>query len=363
VVCKLTADHSLTWVVDLYGMTGMTLQEIMGLRYCFYKTALFFMTRHCPLRCRHCAVEAGPDLHETVPINEVRPWLRDMEKARAVELIAISGGEPFAKPAVLWEMLKEARDCGFRTVVITSGFWATSIDRARKILRSMPPISALEISADQFHEEWVPTERIRHAAVAALEEGTAVIIGTADYNGSYKEKASSILGDCLLEQVEFLENDVHAVGRALRNRLVPYDLSDDLPGGGCGALCAPVIRYDGNVLACCQNEIVYEDDHALWLGNMNREKFRDIYERANTHYLIQALRTVGPKGIVELAQEHHWDWKPRRYKNGNICDLCRDIIASPQLLRSFEAFAGEDEAFQHQIAVSRFLKYAEVVPV
>ncbi len=338
----------------------MTLQEIMHLRYGFYKTVLFFMTRNCPLQCSHCAVEAGPDFHETVPVSRLNQWFQGMKKTGSVELVAISGGEPFARPAVLSEMLKEARDCGFITVVVTSGFWATSVDNARKVLRSLPPISALEISADQFHEEWVPTERIRNAAISALEEGSAVIIGTADYDGSYKERVSAILGDSLLKQIEFLENEVHPVGRALKNRLVPREFSDDLPEGACGTLCAPVVRYDGNVLACCQNEIIYQDDHALWLGNLNLENFQDIYARVDNHYLIQALRTIGPKGIVELAKEYHWDWKPRRYIKNNICDLCKDIISSPGLLRSFEAFAG-DKAFQHQIAIGRFLKYAEVM--
>jgi hypothetical protein len=87
-----------------------------------------------------------------------------------------------------------------------------------------------------------------------------------------------------------------------------------------------------------------------------------MYERANSDYLIQALRTIGPEGIVAIAREHHWGWKPTKYRKDDICDLCRDILASPQLLQSFEAFAGRDQAFQQEIAVCRFLKYGEAVP-
>ena len=321
------------------------------------------MTRNCPLKCRHCAVKAGPKYHETIPIDKVEQWLKGVKEAGNAELIAVSGGEPFAKAKVLAEILRCAHDFGFKAVAITSGFWATNIGNARKVLSSLPSFTALEISADKFHEECIPIERIRYAAFAALERGMTVIIGTADYPGDfYKDRLYETLGDDLLRKIEFLENNVHAVGRALENRLVPTEYSHDLPEGACDGLCAPVIRYDGNILACCHNEIIYQDNHSLWLGNLNRESFHEIYERANGNYLIQALRTIGPKGIVDIAAEEGWEWKPRLYRKGNICDLCKDIISSPNLISRFEEYA-RDKAFRYEIAIARFFRYGEAMQV
>jgi pyruvate-formate lyase-activating enzyme len=338
------------------------LQSIMEQRYTFYRTALFMMTRECPLRCRHCSIEAGPDHHECMPIDRIDAWVKGVSETGTVDILAVSGGEPFVRLDVLGEIFTCANRHGLKALVVTSGIWAAGIARAKKVLDSLPEFFALEISADEFHEEFIPLERIRDAAAAAVEKGIQVIIGLVQYrDAGFKDRLYTKLGHDLLKEVEFLENTVKPLGRAQKNRLVSPGQEEKLPTGSCRLLAAPVVRYDGRVMACCNDSLVYADDHCLWLGDLNNESFADIHRKAQESILIQALRTIGPKGIVDIALEEGWDWKPRHYDKGNICDLCRDIIFSPSLLSRFDAYM-KDEAHRHEIIMARFFKYGEVMP-
>ena len=341
----------------------ITLEEIMKLRQSFYKTLLIFMTRKCPLRCRHCSVEAGPEYHESISLNIFESLMEGVKETGIVEMIAISGGEPFTQLDLLAEILSSVANRGLKAVVITSAFWASSFKDARRMIDHLPSFTALEISADEFHEEFFHIERVKYAVAAALERDLKVIIGLTNYRtDSFKNRLYEMLGSDLLEEVEFLENKVQPVGRAKRNFLVPIEYTQELPEGACRGICSPVVRYDGNVMACCQDEFIHTNDHCLWLGNLYKNSFTEIYQKANNSFFIQALRTIGPKGIIDIGIKERWQWRPRMYRKAHICDLCRDIIFSPYLISMFEEHA-KDATFRHEIVIGRFLKYGEVMQV
>jgi hypothetical protein len=351
-------------ISEVFGVKEtLSLQKIMEKRYSFYRTVLFLMTRECPLHCRHCSIDAGPDHHECMPLDRIDPWLKGIKETGTVDILAVSGGEPFVRRDVLGEIFFCANRYNLKALAVTSGIWAASIAQAKRVLDSLPEFFALEISADEFHEEHIPLERIRNAATAAVEKGIKVIIGLVHYrDAGFKDRLSAVLGNDLLKEVEFLENTVKSVGRAQKNCLVSPEYVDHLPMGSCRLLAAPVVRYDGRVMACCNDNCMHVDDHCLWLGDLNTESFVDIHRKADKSLLIQALRTIGPKGVIDLVVEEGWEWMPRHYDKDSICDLCRDIISSPRLVSRFDACM-EDNACRNEIAVGRFLKYGEVMPV
>lgn len=340
----------------------LTLSGIMEQRYTFYRTVLLLMTRTCPLSCRHCSIDAGPDHGECMPRSAIDPWLKGIRETGTVDIVAVSGGEPFVKREVLAEICSSAARHGLKPLVVTSAFWARDKASARSVLDSLPPFFALEISADEFHEEHIPLERIRNAALAAVERGVKVIIGLVHYrDSSFKDRLCRTLGSNLLREIEFLENTVKPLGRAEQNGMVEKELSEELPSGSCRLLSAPVVRYDGRVMACCNDSLILKDDHCLWLGDLGSESFAEIHKKAEQSFLIQALRTMGPKGVFEIAAAQGWKAGRASYDRDNICDLCRDIVSSPELPGLFER-ALEDETRRSEIAIGRFLKYGEVMP-
>jgi hypothetical protein len=79
--------------------------------------------------------------------------------------IHIGGGEPFGDVERLLAIVRSARDAGLSGVgyVETGGFWATSESLVRQRLAALRDggMRQLAISADPYHQEFIPPQRVR----------------------------------------------------------------------------------------------------------------------------------------------------------------------------------------------------------
>jgi hypothetical protein len=89
------------------------------------------------------------------------------------EGVHIGGGEPFLRFDHLLDVLRAAREAGLDGVgyVETSGFWATDPELARHRLAQLAAagMRQLSVSADPYHQEFVPPERVRLLVAASRE--------------------------------------------------------------------------------------------------------------------------------------------------------------------------------------------------
>jgi len=119
------------------------------------------VTDWCPARCRHCYVSSGPDGTAWMTVEVAAAHLAALVRLGvAAEGIHIGGGEPFGDFERLLEIVRAARAVGY---VETNGFWATETDVVRRHLRTLAEagMMQLSISADPYHQEFVPPERVR----------------------------------------------------------------------------------------------------------------------------------------------------------------------------------------------------------
>jgi len=342
----------------------MMIEKLIPLRFGFYKLIYIRPTQFCPLSCRHCCGSFGFDKKDTATTEDLRKWVHSVGTTECVEWIGIEGGEPFAVLSELRVLLSNAQEYGLSTGVLTSAFWALNDREAKNILSKIPLISFLVISADEFHEEFVPLARIAYALEAGLERGSAVglqICKGPNYE-AFMERLHFELGENLLNQVDILITPLQYIGRARNLVSFSGELEKSLPEGRCLFLGTPVIREDGAFVACCQQEVVLNDVPVLFhLGNMNSKSIIDFMSYVDSDVFLQTLRVYGPKFIAQKAVEHRWNWQPAEYRFDNICELCINLTLNPQVVESFRNHYDNPE-YRHEIALARLACYGETWP-
>lgn len=86
------------------------------------------LTNLCNLRCRHCCVCAGPRFKDELRNREVLKLIKQFAELKGEELV-ITGGEPFLRRKLLYQIIKEARSYGIRKIIIeTNGTLITKED-------------------------------------------------------------------------------------------------------------------------------------------------------------------------------------------------------------------------------------------
>ncbi|MFQ5838093.1 MAG: radical SAM protein [Thermoplasmata archaeon] len=115
----------------------------------------FLLTYTCNFECDHCFVYSSPRAKGTFTLNQIRQVYDQLVRLGAIEWVYFEGGEPFLFYPLMLEGIRVAHDMGFKTGIVTNGYWATSVKDAELWLGPLCDlgVSDLNISDDAFHYE------------------------------------------------------------------------------------------------------------------------------------------------------------------------------------------------------------------
>lgn len=86
------------------------------------------LTNSCNLRCKHCYASAGAPLKDELEDHEFLRLIEQFAELKGEQLV-ITGGEPFLKRKLLYQMIKKAREHGIKKIYVeTNGTLITSED-------------------------------------------------------------------------------------------------------------------------------------------------------------------------------------------------------------------------------------------
>ena len=140
------------------------------------------LTYGCTFECDHCFLYCSPRATGTFTRARLAALLDDAAKLGSVEWIYFEGGEPFLYYALMLEGLGMARDIGFKTGIVTNGYWATSPEDAEIWLRPLLELGVADISMsdDWFHGGDDGEAPVKAAIAAAGKLGLAKSVISVD---------------------------------------------------------------------------------------------------------------------------------------------------------------------------------------
>ncbi len=132
------------------------------------------LTYWCNARCASCYLCSAPGADAWMSVEDGLAFWEGLQSASPHGCrIHISGGEPFGRWETLIELARRAHRAGLGPLeaVETNAFWARDEKVVRERLRALDAagMGRLTISADPYHQQYVPIERVRLAARVAAE--------------------------------------------------------------------------------------------------------------------------------------------------------------------------------------------------
>jgi hypothetical protein len=140
----------------------------------YWSSAGLILTYSCNARCASCYVCCGPERTEWMSTDDaLAAWRELIEASPHGCRIHLAGGEPFGDWPRLIDLCRRAAEAGLPPPekVETNAFWATDerIVRERAEALRDVGVGTLVISADPYHQQFVPIGRVRLAARVAGE--------------------------------------------------------------------------------------------------------------------------------------------------------------------------------------------------
>ncbi len=337
----------------------LSLKSIFKFAFKFHSLTYISLTQKCPIRCRHCFVDSGPDRTESVDETDFDAFLVRLCASRKTELVLFSGGEPFSHPNALRNGLRRCQEAGVLTIVGTSGYWGRNPAHAKRFLERFPGIDFLWFSTDIFHEEFVSLDILRNAILTSqslgIPCGLQIAENTPD-NSDFIRRLQASIGDDLPGEHWYV-TPLSALGRA--NEEATEELAqrpDSGPGRVdkfCPWLSSPWVHEDGRIVACPNTEAHESGAAGLLLGRIGDTDWSEISSKAERDGFLHLMRTLGPAAIFDLFPDMKPDQSPK-----TICDDCLHVARNSGFVARVRA-AAQDAELGARIGLMRAAYYGE----
>ncbi|MCP4201198.1 MAG: radical SAM protein [bacterium] len=266
-----------------------------------YTTLGLMLGYGCNARCRSCLWGDLLNRKDRMSAEDACAWVDQAYGLGELRLVGFSGGEPFVFLETMKEVMRYAKETyDLPSVAVTNAFWAKTPRAAREQLGALYDLGLrqLLLSVDDFHQEWIPLERVRNALEASRELGIAptlqcVVTASSKKLSHYLEALGVKEGD----EVMASEVPCAPIGFAAGLSASEFPQHSEIPCDYCSLLQTLIVRPEGSVHLCCGPAFTIP---VLDVGNIREEPLEEIIERAEWNPLYNALALDnGPGGRVK----------------------------------------------------------------
>jgi len=314
------------------------------------------VTDYCPARCRHCYVSAGPDGKRWMTADAARGHFAALRRLGvSADGVHIGGGEPFGRGTEadfdrLQAIVRAARQAGLDGVgfVETGGAWVSEgearatadpcdppLPRRARTARAREWLSALAeagmrqlaISADPYHQEFIPAERVRLLYTVArdvLPSGGVRarrwrwLQSPQDVATMSENERKSLFQSTLERYPERMIGRAAEELASLARRVPIGEVSDDG--------CAKALLASGHVHVDPEGWVYPGTCAGIALGRATAERPLDELLcgwRVGDWPRIALLAAGGPKRLLDEAERDGFEADPAGY--AGKCHLCWSV--------------------------------------
>lgn len=314
------------------------------------------VTAKCPASCKWCGAESGP--RETARMSRSDMlWLIDhVHGYGQLASVVFTGGEPVLLGDDLLAAIAHCKATGLWTRVVSNAFWARTPRRATNMVRKLMDagLSEINLSCDDFHQEFIPLENVKYANAACAELGLPCLLGHKVMKGGALtlEKLEQSLGVPLARfqaGAENPKNNLVSSGYAvpvassdmenIPDEELLYPDCDDHWRGPCSSILQRIIvTPDKKLHICCG--MISRAVPEICFGPLGAKSLDELIVEAHRDLIVNWLALEGPSGLMHFIRERAPEIRFRpRYVN--ICHLCGEILTRPDCRAVIEAHGHE----------------------
>ena len=234
----------------------------------------FVVTYACTGRCKHCSegdhASCGKRIDPAVAADAVRKIAAEYD----IKTVMTFGGEPLLYPETVYAVMDVAKELNIRKrQVITNGYFTKNAAKIAEVAARLAEcgVNDLLLSADAFHQEFIPLEPVRTFALEAKRAGVPIRIQPAwlvskDDENPYNVRTKEILAE--FSALGFDESDGNVIfpeGNALK--YFSEYFTDVLPEN-------PYVEDPADVRC-----VSFDPDGAVLGGNVYENDIMEIIEK------------------------------------------------------------------------------------
>jgi len=301
---------------------------------------VFSTTYQCPISCRYCGAECGPEHTERLSLEDMIKIVDDVYSYGKLGLVVFTGGEPFLLGDDLLKCVEYCAKKNLFTRIVTNAFWAKTADVAKETIKRYKEAGLKEInlSCDDYHQEFIPLERIKYANDACTEVCLPCLIGHKIMKNCTIsiEHLETFLG-CKLALYDpekknpnnNLVSTGYTVPIAEDMHLIPdeeilYPPTANHWKAPCSSILNRVVITPRKEISICCGMVPRKVEEIVF-GNLDEHSLEELIIMAHKDLIVNWLALEGPYGLMKFILKKNPNI-PFRKQYVNNCHLCSEIL-------------------------------------
>lgn len=298
----------------------------------YWSFAGLMLTYECEARCASCYVCGAPGRPGRMGVDEaLAAWRGLIDACPHGCRVHLTGGEPFSDWPALIRLCRRAAELGLAPLqkVETNAAWAADEPLVRDRLCALDEagMGMLAISADPYHQQFIPIERARLAARIATD-----VLGADRVRVRWADWLADGFDTCGMDDSQRAALFVHyaAAGRDRLSGRAAHMLAPHLPLRAAEAFaestCREPLLRSRHVHVDPRGRIMPGTCAGIVLGRLGRDTVADLWRRLDADHadrpVVGTLARAGPVGLMRLARRAGF-----RAAAGYAekCHLCWDV--------------------------------------
>lgn len=285
----------------------------------------------CNLRCKSCLWGDELDNPSLMTVEDAMGYIDQAAELGTIRMVGFTGGEPtIFKKLIRSAMAYAAEKHGIPSAISTNCSWATSQNKADSFLLGFHKLGMrrLQVSIDDFHEEFMPAKRVEYAIRAAMKldmKTTLVCVVTKS-----SKKVDDYLAEFELEQSDLLDAfDAPCTPVGFASEFIPrseFETQPGVPADFCSMLDVLNVLPDGSLQMCCGAPFHVS---SLKAGNLKKTSLSALVKTAEWDPVFNSLSiNVGPRELANmLIEAGRGEFLKDEY--ATACEACHDIFSRP----------------------------------
>jgi hypothetical protein len=299
-------------------------------------TLTILPTYKCTAACQDCCFGSNPSIEGRIPQERILQYISE-GAALGMKNLVFSGGESFILGDDLDQAIWHATKLGMGTRVVTNGYWAISEESAKKRLEriQLSGLTEINFSTGDFHQKFVPIERVVNGALASYSLGIRCVIMIEVRKGRSFTKETLLKDKRLSELLK--QNDKPNLLSIVESPWMPVYDSKDIPQDdtllanksniaskkGCDSILSTfVVDPSERLGACCG--LTREQIPEMNMGSLGEKSMKNMVNEAFDDFLKIWIFVDGPEKILAWASTKDTSIKWEN-KYAHICHACRDL--------------------------------------
>lgn len=297
-------------------------------------------TYKCPIQCRYCGAECSPENQERLSLHDMLNIIDQVYAFGKLRIVVFTGGEPFLLGRDLLRCVEYCAEKQLATRIVTNAYWAKSPRLARKMINTYKEagLSEINISCDDYHQEFIPLERVKYANDACMEFELPCLVGHKVMKGctitlEYLEEYFGYKLARFDKKHKNPDNNVissgYTVPIAENMHLIPdeeilYPETDYQWKEPCSSILQRVIITPRKELSICCGMMPRKVPE-IFFGPLSQKSLEETIVMAHQDLIANWLALEGPYGLMRFIVSKNPNLSFRK-RYVNICHLCSEIF-------------------------------------